>query len=870
MIPKPAFLALLCPLALAAATGPLAPAGLRCEYMKDPLGVDVAQPRFYWNLIHTERAQKQSAYQIVVDKVWDSGKVASADSVHVVYAGPALKSDATYRWKVRYWDKDGKESPWSATARFDTGLLAASDWKAKWIGGGNQLRKGFQLAARPVRARAYVSGLGYYELRLNGAKVGDHVLDPGWTTWHKRVLYSAYDVTAQLHQGANAVGLMLGNGWFKNRIGLLQLSIDLADGSHVDVVSDASWRATDGAITGDSLYNGETYDARRETPGWDTAAYKETEWRDAKLVEAPKGVLSAQLMPPIRVTGDLYPLKITSPKPGMFVYDMGQNFSGLVRLKVKGPRGAAVRIRHAELLYDDGTLNVENLRAARATDTYILRGDGEEEVYQPRFTYHGFRYVEITGYPGVPKLDSVMGKIVHSDVAPTGGFSCSKPILNQLQRIIVWGIQSNLESVPTDCNQRDERMGWMADAHLYAESAMMNYDMPALYSNFVRNIRDNQETHPDGSVSDTVPHERFVSGPADPAWGSAYPLFVWYLYERYGDRRILEENFDGIKKWADSLKAKSEGNILNFYKYADWVPVERTPGNLVSTFYYCWSVDIVAQAADVLGKGAVAAEYKQLGQDIRAAFHKRFYNAEGNFYGNGSQTSQVLPLFLDMVPKEGGRSMGYLRDDIVYMKNTHLYTGIVGTKYAMPLLARRASDLAYDLAVQTEYPSWGYMMEHGATTLWELWQQKTGPSMNSHNHPMFGGVGTYLYESLAGINYDPKDPGYRHIAIRPGVVRDLKWAAGSIETVRGTVSSSWKRGDGTLTVDVDIPVGSDAEVLLPRLGMDGLEVLEAGQPVWQKGAFAAGVAGVTAAAESKEGVVVRCGSGRYSFELRGR
>lgn len=864
-----AFLAAL-PFTVPAAAGPLAPSNLLCEYMKNPMGVDAAQPRFFWTLEHTARGEKQTAYQVVVEPGWDSGKVVSSESTQVAYKGPALRSGATYRWKVRYWDKEGNASPWSATASFDTGLLTASDWKAKWIGGGNQLRKQFDLPSAPVRARAYVSGLGYYELYLNGQKVGDHVLDPGWTTWRKRVLYAVYDVTPLLVKGPNAVGLMLGQGWFKNRIGLVQMKIELAGGQTVEITSDGSWKATDGPIVEDSLYNGESYDARRETPGWDRGGYDDSSWHPAKLVQAPEGVLSTQTMPPIRVTGGIQPFKLTNPKPGVFVYDMGQNFSGVVRLRVRGPRGTTVRLRHAELLYDDGTLNVENLRSARATDYYTLRGDGEE-VYQPRFTYHGFRYVEVTGYPGTPKLGTITGLRVHSDVKPTGGFACSKPILNQLQRIIIWGIQSNLESVPTDCNQRDERMGWMADAHLYSESAMMNYDMPAFYSNFVRNIRDNQETHPDGSVSDTVPHERFVSGPADPAWGSAYPLFVWYIYERYGDRRLLEENFEGIRKWADSLKAKSEGDIVNFYKYGDWVPVERTPGNLVSTFFYCWSVDIVAQAAEVLGKTTEAAQYRQLGQEIRAAFHKKFFNPEIGAYGNGSQTSQVLPLFLNMVPKEGSRAMGYLKSDIVYMKNTHLFTGIIGTKYAMPLLTRSGSpDLAYELATQTSYPSWGFMIKNGATTLWELWQNKTGPSMNSHNHPMFGGVGAWMYEALAGINYDVKAPGYRHIEFRPEMVRDLNWANGSIETPRGMVASSWRREPGVIHMEVDVPVGSVATVVLPKLKLEEVEVTEGGRSLWRNGAYQPGVEGVDGASETPAAITIRCGSGHYAFELRGK
>jgi len=855
-------------------TAPPPPTGLRCEYLASPLGVDVAQPRLSWVLEHPARGQAQSAYQVGVSlqpdvpggDQWDSGRVSAAQSTHVAYAGQPLASGRTYYWKVRWWDSSGNASAWSAPARFDTGLLAASDWKGKFIGGANQLRKEFTLERRPSRARAYIAGLGYYELRVNGRKVGRSVLDPAWTTYDKRVLYVAYDVTAYLRPGANAVAVTLGQGWYAARALLLQLNIELEGGGRFDVVSDTSWKVAQGPILSDSVYHGEVYDARLETPGWDRPGFDDSKWKPASLVDAPKGVLSAQLMPPIRVTDTMVPFKMTSPKPGVHVYDMGQNFSGWVELRVKGPRGAQVRLRHAELLYDDGTLNVENLRRARATDTYILRGDGGEEAYQPRFTYHGFRYVELTGYPGAPKLDTVRGKVVHSDVKPAGGFAASTPILNQIQRLILWGITSNLHSIPTDCNQRDERMGWMADAHLYAESAMLNFDMAAFYTNFLRDIRDIQGT--DGSVTDTVPH-RGGRRPADPAWGAAYPLIAWYVYLYQGDRRILEEHYAGVKAWTDFQRTHSQDGVLSYSYYGDWVPVEKTPGALVSTFYYYYSAHLTARMAEILGKTADAEAYRKLAAEIQEAFNRKFWNAAEQVYGNGSQTSQILPLYLDLAPKERrGAALDHLRNSIVYYNNIHLMTGIVGTKYGMELLTRGGNmDLAYDLATQTTYPSWGYMLERGATTLWELWQERTGPSMNSHNHPMFGSIGTWFYSALAGINVVPEKPGYERIRIEPQPARDLRWASGSLETLRGAVSSSWSRTERSFGLEVVIPVSSEAEIHLPKLNLNNVVVRESGRVVWRENAYQSGAAGLRGARQTAGAVIFQAGSGRYVFEL---
>ena len=864
------------------ADGPLPPQNLRCEYLSDPLGVDVRQPRFAWGLDHTARGQRQTAYQILVatqpglldqDKgdQWDSGKVVSEDSTQVVYSGKPLASGAAYYWKVRSWDKDGNASPYSRVVQFEMGLLSADEWKGQWIGGANQLRTEFQLAEAVARARVYICGLGYYELRVNGAKVGSNVLDPGWTTYEKRVLYTTYDVTPLLQRGANAVGVMLGEGWYKSRALLLQMNIELVNGKRLSVTSSPAWRGKDGPITSDSVWDGEIYDASRETPGWDRPGFNDSNWAAAQLVKSPGGVLSAQMMPPIRVVDTITPVGLTNPQPGVYVYDLGQNFSGWAQLRVKGPRGAAVKLRFSELLYDDGMINRENIRGAKARDTYILRGEGGLEVYEPRFTYHGFRYVEVTGFPGTPSLDSLRGRVVRSDVESVGSFAASKPLLNQIQRLIRWGQATNLHSIPTDCDQRDERLGWLGDAHVTAEEAMLNFDMAAFYTNFVRDIRDVQGA--DGSLTDTVPH-RYGSRPADPAWGTAYPLLCWYMYEQYGDRRILEEHYEGLKKYVEFLRTKAPDNVLRYSYYGDWVAIEPTPGELVSDAYYYYDVQLLAKMAGILGKSADAQTYAQLAAQIKDAFNREFYDAKRGVYATGTQTANTLPLFLGLAPPEAKEAVGgKLFNDIVYQHDSHVTTGFIGVKYLFPLLTRSGlSDLAYDLATQTTFPSWGYMIANGATTLWELWHKRTGPSMNSHNHPMMGSVGAWFYQALAGVNVEPEGVGYRRIRIAPQIVRDLTWVSATVETVRGTVSSSWTHSPGMITLEVMIPVNSDAKIVIPKEEqMSEVAVYEGDRTVWEKGKYVPGTDGITGASQGTDGSIsIEVGSGRYAFKLTGQ
>ena len=728
----------------------------------------------------------------------------------------------------------------------------------------------FDLSKPVKRARAYVTGLGYYELHVNGGKVGDKVLDPGYTTFAKRTLYSTYDVTGLLKTGGNAAGVIMGKGWWgESPRFILQINVEYVDGTKTCITSGKGWKRTDSPITENSLYHGETYDARLETPGWDMPGFDDSKWAAAEIIDSPTKVLSAETIQPIRVCESMKPKKLTNPKPGVWVYDFGQNFSGWCRLKVSGSAGTEVSIRHAEVLYDDGTVNQENLRSARATDKYILSGKGAE-VYEPRFTYHGFRYVQIEGFPGAPDLNTLLGQVVHTDFEPRGSFQCSNALINRIAKNAWWGYKTNFHSVPTDCPQRDERQGWMADGHMTADMGFYNFDMLPGYTKWLRDMQDSQGE--DGRVPDTVPHV-WGSNPGDPMWAAAYPFVLWDLYRHTGDRRILAQHYPGIAKYVDMLAREAKDSyIISRNNYGDWVGVVETPKDLVSTggFYRCsW---MAARMAEILGKPRDAKKYDDLCAKIADAFNKKFFDPKTNNYGNASQYSNAWPLYLGIVPKDAHKAVvDNLINDIMVTRKGHLSTGFLGARYLLEVLCNEGrADVAYTIVTQKDYPGWGYMIEKGATTIWELWTYSVGNGMNSHNHPAFGFVNGWFYQALAGITPIAQPTGgFEEFVIRPHVVGDLTWAKASVDTVRGPVVSSWARTNDGIKLDVTIPGNSGAMVYVPKVGVQYFRITEGARVVWENGKYLPGDMGIDSASDAGDWVEFDCGAGSYSFKLTG-
>lgn len=748
-----------------------------------------------------------------------------------------------------------EQSGWSTRQLTDGQRISQAPTEASPL-----LRREFELSKPVSRARAYVTGLGYCELRINGRKVGDRVLDPARTEYNNRVCYSTYDVTTMLSQGRNCVGAMLGRGWWSGAPRfLLQLVIDFTDGSSQALISDGSWKWSKGPIVENSLYNGEAFDARLDPSGWDKTGFDDASWQSANVIETSNATLSAQMIQPIKVVETLAPKTITSPKPGVYVVDFGQNFSGWCRIKVSAPAGKSISLKHAEMLYPDGTVNQENLRSARATDVYTTRGI-DTETYEPRFTYHGFRYVQVEGYPGELTSDAIQGRVVCTDLAPRGSFACSNDLLNQIQHNAVWGERTNFHSIPTDCPQRDERQGWMGDAWMSSDAMYHNFDMTPAYTKFLRDIADDES--PEGAVPDTVPHV-WGGQPGDPMWSAAYPAILWETYLHTGDKRILAQHFDGVKRSVDLLNRESKGLIVSRNTYGDWIAVEGTPGDLISTGTFCWLTGMIADMAKALGKTIPDA-----GPDIAAAFNAKFYDPATGGYGNGSQFSNAFPLYLGIVPDDKRDQVVKNLLSNVAKHEDHLSTGFIGTPFLLDALLRQGrADVAYKIVTQETYPGWGYMVKNGATTVWELWELRTGNGMNSHNHPALAFVSAWFYRVLAGLSIDPLHPGWERFTVKPYVLGDLKWARGSIDTLRGKVESEWRLTDKGLTLGVTIPANSSATVCVPKLGRKDFSVTEGKRIVWSDGKLQSKPEGISAARDSEGWVEFDVASGRYAFEL---
>ena len=834
---------------------------LTAEYQVDPVGIGTAVPRLSWIMSSTVEAQVQTAYQVLVASspallnekkadLWNSKKVSSGQSVLVEYGGKALSSGTRCWWKVRVWDKNGKAGSWSETAFFETGLLEASDWDGKWITAPESgqakcpvLRKEFTLKGEPLRARLYITSLGYYEAELNGSRVGDQVLTPGWTSYSHRVQYQTYDVTSMLRAGGNALGATLANGWYKdfrqwwfddgerpvqNLALKAQLVITYRDGSREIIATDESWKAGSGPVLEATVYDGENYDARKENPGWSKAGFNDSGWANAKRMETWDLETVAPESPPMRTREELSPIEILVTPEGDTVLDMGQNMVGWVRLKVQAPRGTRITLRHTEVLDGDGNFYIENLRGAKQTTSYVCKGTGTE-TWEPRFTFQGFRYVHVSGIPGGVTKDMITGVVVHSDLEQTGTFSCSDSLINQLQHNIVWGQKGNFVDVPTDCPQRDERLGWTGDAQVFAPTAIFNMNCAGFYTKWLADLALDQ--HEDGAVPWVIPN---VLGRGEAhGWADAATIVPWAVYKYYGDVRILEKQYKSMKAWVDYQAAQAGDNYLwqpRERQFGDWLafatirsdyPGATTDKDLLATAYFYHSADLLQRAARVLGYQADEEKYAMLMKDIKKAFAAEFITPNGRLSSN-TQTAYVVSLAFDLIPGDLRQSAARrLAGDVNAFG--HLTTGFLGTPDLCHVLTEHGYlEEAYMLLFRKEYPSWLYPVTKGATTIWERWDglkpdgtfQNAG--MNSFNHYAYGAIGDWLYKTVAGIN--PDQPGYKSIVIKPHPGKEMNDVKAWHLTPYGKVASSWSVSSGSLVMKVKIPVNTTATIYVPTTG----------------------------------------------------
>ena len=714
------------------------------------------------------------------------------------------------------------------------------------------LRREFNVGGGVKRATAYVSGLGFFELYLNGKKVGDHVLDPALTEYNKRVFYVTHDVTDLLQEGVNAVGVILGNGRYFGpgrslTYGypklLLQIRIEQDDGTRWDLLSDEQWKlSTNGPIRANNAFDGEVYDARREQPGWRLSGFDDSTWDKAALVQPPGGPLAAQMIEPMRVTETIQPVAITNPQPGVYVYDMGQNMVGWVRFCAAGPRGTRITLRFAEVLRDkgfaevaanDGMVYLHNLRSAEATDAYIFKG-GHRETFEPRFSCHGFRYVEVRGLPQAPDLSDLQGKVVHSAVERIGDFRCSNDLINQIYRNIGWGVRGNVRSIPTDCPQRDERHGWLGDPTNESKGASYSYRLAPFYAKWLDDIRLDQRA--DGAMPNVSPAYWTVYN-GDIVWPSAATIIPQWYYGFYGDRKILQDNYESMKKWMSFLAQQHKSDYtVDVNLYGDWCdastmdsalsmevpdsePFGATSRPLLSSAYYYHNARLMQRNATLLGHQEDADHFADLAGKIKTGFNQRFFHPQTNKYESETQTSYLLPLAFGLTPSEHRAAViDNLIENIMLTHKGHLSVGLVGMQWLMQTLTDAGhAETAYTIATQTTRPSWGYMIANGATTMWERWDGNTAnPAMNSHNHLMLSGdFCIWLFESLAGIKCDPQQPGFKHIIMRPQVVGDLKYVKASHKSLYGLIKSDWKIDGSDFSWNITIPANTTATVYVP-------------------------------------------------------
>jgi alpha-L-rhamnosidase len=893
--------------------GGLHPYNLRCERLLDPLSIDKQNPHLSWISQSQQRAQKQTTYQILVASnmenlnanngdLWDSKKVASDQSYAVIYSGKQLTSGTDCFWKVKTWDKNGKESEWSQPAHWSMGLLLKNDWKGQWIGldttigkddaksefrrlSARFLRKEFKTTKTIKRAVAYVCGLGLFELYVNGQKIGDQVLIPALSEYNKRAYYITFDITSKLKHGKNALGVILGNGRFfaprnKNTTTygfpklLLQLNIEYIDGSTESIVSDQSWKLTaDGPIVANNEYDGEEYDATKELTGWDAPGFDDSNWMKPDVVKPGSPKICSQMTEPIKVMETIKPVSVKEVKPGVFIFDMGQNMVGWVSMKVQGEKGRTVTLRFAETLQSDGTLNLANIRLAQVTDIYTLKGKGTE-AFEPRFTYHGFRFVEMKGFPGNLDLSTIEGKVVYDNMQTLGLITTSNETINTIYKNAYWGIRGNYRSIPTDCPQRDERQGWLGDRAIGSKGESYIFDNAKLYAKWLQDIDDAQRK--DGSIPNVAP-TYWKLYDDNVTWPGTYLIIANMLYAQYGNVEPIRKHYDSMRKWVLYMKNNylKEGILIKDV-HGDWCmppenpllihsqdPQRQTSGEILSTTYYCHMLWLMQRFAYILGKPEDVQEYQSLAESVKAAYNHKFFNAELNQYGNNTVTANTLSLAFDLVPDNQKEAVFQnVVDKTLGDFRGHISTGLVGTQWISRIFTQYGrAEITYRLATNTDYPSWGYMAKKGATTIWELWNGDTADSfMNSGNHVMLlGDLIIWFYENLAGIKSDEEYPGFKNIIMKPTITGDLKFVKASYQSTYGEIKSEWDIRSGQFVWNVSIPANATATVYLP---------IESESDAKEGGLLASSAEGVKFLKMENRSAVFEVGSGSYSFSSK--
>ncbi len=872
---------------------------LLTENKFNPIGIGVATPRFSWAIESAKRNLTQSAYEIKITEgkkiVWSSTKVNSSQSVFVEYAGPALSSNTKYHWQVRVWDNQGVVSEWSEAHFFLTALLSVAEWQAKWIIPGfveaaNRpspiFRKQFVATKKIVSAIANITAHGMYEAQINGQRVGDAYLTPGWTSYATRLQYQTYDVTKLLNNGANAIGVTLGNGWYRGIIGfsnnknfygkdialLFQLNITYSDGSKEIVISDDSWKANTGAIEYAEIYNGETIDARKEKMGWATAAYNDDAWLPAKIASFDKANLIATENELVKKHEIFKPLKIFTTPKGEKVIDFGQNLVGWVVMKAKGNEGDKITLSHAEVLDKQGNFYTENLRAAKAQNTYVLSGVGVE-TFEPHFTWQGFRYLKIEGYPGEISAENFTAVALYSDMNTTGAFSSSNNLVNQLQHNIQWGQKGNFLDVPTDCPQRDERLGWTGDAQVFSRTASFNMNVHSFFAKWLKDLAADQK---EGRVPFVVPNVLGEGAVNSTGWADVATIIPWNLYLAYGDKKLLADQYASMKSYVESIRKVAKDDLWNSgFHFGDWLfyrPEDDNDGRsavtdkyLIAQCFYAHSTQLLINAANVLNKKEEAAFYTEQLSKIKAAFLKEYVTANGRLISS-TQTAYSLALNFDMLPENLRQQAASRLVSNIESYGNHLTTGFLGTPYLCNVLTRFGfTSMAYKLLLQEKYPSWLYPVKMGATTIWERWDgQKPDSSfqsvgMNSFNHYSYGAIGDWMYRQMVGLDTYEDGVGYKHSKVQPHIGGGFTSAAASLDTYYGKLSSSWKLQADEIDMEVNIPANTISSVFIPAKELS--KVTESGKALSE-------AEGIKVIGQKEDYIETLLGSGVYHFIIK--